>query len=201
MLTHISGILESIDNGALIIDVNGVGYAIRATSSLVSEMSSKIGQKVKIYTYFHVKEDSQALYGFLSKPERHVFKNLLSVSGVGPKTALSLLSSNPVDQLVVAITKGSVEILSAAPGIGKKTAERVIVELKEKLSKEFGIKPSEMAKGMPGEEPMLQDAISALMTLGYSPREARQAILKAGIDVNEKVGIEEVIKRALKVSV
>jgi Holliday junction DNA helicase RuvA len=198
MITHLIGTLEHVENDHIVIDVAGVGYRVNVPTPLTEELP-KIGQKVKVHTYLYVQENALTLYGFQTKEERSLFTLLLTVSGVGPKGALSLLSALRIDQLVVAITKGNVDLLTSTPGIGSKTAQRIIIELKEKIGKAYAIEKGEIIRGLPGEEPILKDAVSALMTLGYSPREARQAILNAGIDLTEKIGIEEIIKKALKV--
>ena len=198
MISSLSGILEHIDNDHLTLDVAGVGYEVFIPTSMIEELP-KVGNKIKIYTYQYVREDEISLYGFLTREERHLFALLLTVTGVGPKGALALISTFKIDDLVIGITQGNVDLLTTAPGIGSKTAQRVIIELKEKIAKTYGISPAEVIRGLPGEEPILKDAVSALMTLGYSPREARQAILNAEIDLKKKPSIEEIIRKALKV--
>ena len=197
MISHLSGTLEHIDKNFITIDVNGVGYKVFAPTSLLNEIG-KPGDKVKIFTEQIVREDSISLYGFSSKEERNLFNSLLSVSGIGPKSALSLVSGLPLNKLVGAISQGNADLLSSIPGIGNKTAQRIIIELKEKIGKTYGMQPLDMAKGVPGEETIVGDAISALITLGYSPREAREAIIKINLDTSKFKNVEEVIKAALK---
>ena len=197
MISHLIGILEHKDNHHIVIDINGVGYHINVPTSMLVKLPG-LGEKIKIHTYLNVKEDALDLYGFLTKEERNLFSTLLSVSGVGPKVALSLLSAYELNKLVTAIIKGSIELLSAVSGIGAKTAQRIVIDLKEKLAKTYGVPDGELTQGLPIEEPILKDSISALMTLGYSPREAKLAILQAGIDLNQTRSVEEIIKKTLQ---
>lgn len=196
MISHLKGILEHIDKRHLVLDVKDVGYHVNVASSTLSRLP-KLGEEIKLFTYQVVREDEISLYGFLSKEERSLFAILIGVSGIGPKTALTVLSSFPIDRLVSAITKGDVDLISTVPGIGKKTAQKLIIELKEKVAKAYAIAPADMASGMPGDAPLISDAISAMITLGYSPREARDAILRSGIDLNIQ-SVEDVLKQALK---
>ncbi|MBI5700442.1 Holliday junction branch migration protein RuvA [Candidatus Saganbacteria bacterium] len=195
MISHIVGILDQIDLNSITVDVAGIGYKIFATTALINEIGS-IGDKVKVYTEQIVREDSNSLYGFRSKEERNLFNALLSVSGIGPKSAMSIISGLPLEKLISAISQGDATLLSSIQGVGSKTAQRIIIELKEKIGKTYGIKPSEIGKGISGDTTMISDAISALITLGYSPREARDAIMKLNIE-NAK-SVEEIIKLALK---
>ncbi|MGB9613277.1 MAG: Holliday junction branch migration protein RuvA [Candidatus Margulisiibacteriota bacterium] len=195
MISHLVGNLEHIDHNHIVVEVGNVGYHINVPSSVLSRLP-KIGEKVKLFTVQIVREDEISLYGFLSREERALFSLLISVNGVGPKLGLALLSGFPIDRLVAAIAQGDVALLSSVPGVGRKTAERIIVELKEKIGKTYALKPSELTVGIKGEKTIISDAISALIALGYSPREAREVIGR--LDLEEKP-IEEVIKEALKV--
>ncbi|NQT30314.1 MAG: Holliday junction branch migration protein RuvA [Candidatus Saganbacteria bacterium] len=196
MIAHLNGTLEHIDKNHLVVDVGSVGYHVNVPSSTLVCLP-KIGEKIKLFTYQVVREDEISLYGFLSKEERSLFALLISVSGIGPKVSLSIISSFPVDRLVSAITKGNVDLISSVPGIGKKTAQKLVIELKEKVARAYAIKPSDMAIGIEGDQPAISDAISALITLGYSPREARDSIMKANIDPSHQ-NVEDLIKQALK---
>jgi Holliday junction DNA helicase RuvA len=195
MISHLSGTLEHIDQTHIVIDVNNVGYKVNVPASVLSRLP-KPGEKIKLFTIQVVREDNISLYGFLNKEERSLFALFLSVSGIGPKLAMALLSGFPIDRLVSAIAQGDAALLSSISGIGRKTAERIIVELKEKIGKAYAIKPSEMTAGIKGESTLVSDAISALISLGYSPREAREAILR--IDAQKFSSVEEIIKDALK---
>lgn len=196
MISHLNGTLEHIDKNHVVVDVNNVGYHINVPTSVLSRLP-KVGEIVKFFTYQVVKEDEISLYGFLSKEERSLFSLLLTVNGVGPKASLAILSSFPIDRLVAAITQGNVDLISTVPGIGKKTSQKLVIELKEKVAKAYAIMPSDMAIGIQGDAPVVSDAISALIALGYSPREARDAILKSSIDFSSQ-DVEGVIKQALK---
>ena len=198
MISHLSGTLEHIDHNHIVVDVGSVGYHVNVPASVINRLP-KVGEKIKLFTIQMVREDDISLYGFLGREERSLFSLLISVSGIGPKLALALLSGFPLDRLVAAIAQGDVALLSSVSGIGRKTAERIIVELKEKISKAYALKPAEMAVGIKGDKTVLSDAISALIALGYSPREAREAILRLNLE-GEKP-IEEIIKEALKVLV
>ncbi len=196
MISHLNGILEHIDKAHLVVDVGNVGYHVHVSSGTLTRLP-KVGEKVKLFTYQVVREDDISLYGFLAKEERNLFALLLTVSGIGPKASMSIISGFSIDKIVTAITQGNVDLISTVPGIGKKTAQKLVIELKEKIAKAYAIKPSDMAIGIQGDEPIVSDAISALITLGYSPREARAAILSSGIDLSSQ-NVEDVIKQALK---
>ena len=197
MISHINGILENIENNLITVDVNGIGFDIIVPLSMIPSLPKK-GEKVKINTYFNVREDAMQLFGFPDKESKSLFKHLVSVSGIGPKAAMSLLSSFETRMLIAAITKADVALLSSASGVGKKTAERLIVELKEKLAKAYRTESGETQTVMSSEEPLLKDIVSALIALGYSAKEARQAAMSCGIDYCAKPSIEEAIKKALK---
>jgi holliday junction DNA helicase RuvA len=197
MIAHLNGILDSIENNVIVIDVNGVGYKVMVPISFLSQLP-KIGEKVKVYTYQVVREDSVELFGFGRKEERHLFSMLLSVSGVGPKTAAALISGVKMEDLVIAITMGNVDSITRVPGVGTKTAQKIVIDLKEKIAKAYQISAGDVTKGIPGDSPLMSDAISALMTLGYTPKEARDALNASGIDWTKVKTVEEVIKLSLK---
>lgn len=195
MISHLSGMLEHVDQTHVVLDVGSVGYQVKVPSSVLSRLP-KVGDRVKLFTIQVVREDDISLYGFINKEERALFSLFLSVSGIGPKLALALISGFPLDRLVVAIAQADVGLLSSISGIGRKTAERIVVELKEKIGKAYALKPAEMVAGIKGDQGMISDSISALISLGYSPREAREAIMR--LDLGEARSVEEVIKHALK---
>jgi holliday junction DNA helicase RuvA len=188
MIATLEGILEYRGNDSIIINVGGVGFRVYVPSSTLSQLGAVKG-KVSLYTHLHVREDNISLYGFASSEELALFKNLISVSGIGSKLALALLSALNPEQLVVAITSGDIDLLSQAPGIGKKMASRLVVELKGKLEKEW----KEVALPLAPES---ADVISALTGLGYSLAEATKAISK--LPDAEKLSLEEKIKMALQ---
>lgn len=196
MISHISGTIDNIEGNRVIIDVGGVGYSINVPTSYFGS-SPKVGQQVKLYTHQVVREDHLALYGFQSKGERRLFETLLSVSGIGPKGALSIISEIPMDKLITAIIDGNVDLISGVRGVGRKTAERMIIELKEKVAKSYVVETGRSGVQHAKDDQALRDSISALMTLGYTTGEARKAIERAGIDFSAGPKVEDVVKKAL----
>lgn len=197
MISHLEGVLEHIEHNHVVVDVGNVGYHVNVPTSVLSRLPG-IGEKIKLYTVQIVREDEISLYGFISREERSLFSLLISVNGVGPKLGLALISGFSLDRLVGAIAQGDVALISSVPGIGRKTAERIVVELKEKIGKAYALKPMELTTGIKGEKTVISDAISALIALGFSPREAREAIVNLNLDGEKSV--EEIIREALKVS-
>lgn len=195
MISHLHGTLEHIEQNHVVIDVGNVGYQVKVPASALGGLPA-VGQKVKLFTIQVVREDDISLYGFLNKEERALFTLFLSVSGVGPKTAMAIISGFPIDRLVSAVAQGDIALLSSISGVGKKTAERIVLELKEKIGKAYAIKPSEMAAGMKGDQTVVSDSIAALIALGYSPREAREAIMK--LDLAGAGSVEAILKQALQ---
>jgi Holliday junction DNA helicase RuvA len=195
MISHLNGIIEHIDQNHVVIDVGSVGYRVNVPNSTLSRLP-KPGEKVKLFTIQIVREDDISLYGFINREERSLFSLLLSVSGIGPKMAMALISGFPLERLVSAIAQGDVVLLSSISGIGRKKAELIVVELKEKIAKTYAVKPMEMTAGIKGESALLSDSISALISLGYSPKEARETILR--LDTKSLDSVEGIIKEALK---
>ena len=192
MFYYLNGTLSHIDPPIAVIDVSGVGYAVH--SSLNSLARANVGDKVKFYTYLHVREDIMDLYGFLDLEELNFFKLLISVSGVGPKAALSILSAVTPDQLTLAISTEDEKPLLAASGVGKKMAQKVILELRDKVSKDVistakGVSSIPMAKN-----DNLSEATAALIALGYTRGEV-DSVLR-GMDLTG-LDTEGIIKKAL----
>ena len=188
MIAAIEGILEYFGVDSIIVKVGGIGIRVYVPSSSLSKLGAA-GDNVSLYTHLHLREDNISLYGFTSSEELALFKNLISVSGVGPKVALSLLSSLAIEQLAMAITSGNAELISQAPGIGKKVASRIVIELRGKLEREW----KEAALPLAPED---ADAIAALTSLGYSLREATQAI--SSLPNSSELSLEEKVKLALQ---
>ena len=188
MIATLEGILEYRGNDSIIINVGGIGFRVYVPSSTFSQLGA-VRSKVFLYTHLHVREDSISLYGFASSEELALFKNLISVSGIGSKLALALLSALNPEQLVMAITSGDIDLLSQTPGIGKKMASRLVVELRGKLEKEWKEVALPLAPGS-------ADVIAALTGLGYSLAEATKAISK--LPDSEELSLEEKIKMALQ---
>lgn len=197
MLNYISGLVADISPNLAVIDCGGVGFEINTSAYTVSQL--KAGEKAKLFTYMYIREDCMDLYGFASKSEKRCFEMLIGVSGVGPKAAIAILSIGSPENLIMNIISGNDKALTAAPGIGKKIAQRIILELKDKLAKEtseisFGDMPVFNNSSVPGNT-KVNDASAALMVLGYSASEISAALKK--VDV-ENLSLEEIIKASLK---
>lgn len=192
MIALLTGILVQKTPENCVIDVGGVGYSVH-TSLTTFAVLPDIGREVKINIYTHVREDQLVLYGFTSIEEKAIFQRLIAVSGVGPKTALAILSGIPATHLAEAIANEDRARLSTIPGVGKKTAERIIVELKDRLAKDFAI----FTGGPVSERGRLyEDTVSALTNLGYLRHTAEGTLKK--IKWSGQMPIEEAIKAALK---
>ena len=200
MFYYLDGEVTIIGQNLAVIDVGGAGYACMTTLHTLSRLET--GKKARLYTYCNVKEDAFDIYGFFDISEKRCFELLLGVSGVGPKAALSILSSATPESLALAIISDDETALTIAPGVGKKLAQRIILELKDKVSKETsdlkasGYVPPREAEGQPGSKQ--RDAAAALAVLGYSQGEISAAM--RGIDINE-LTVEEIIREVLKKSV
>ena len=196
MFYYVNGTVAHLAPYLAVIDCGGVGYACRTTNNTLARL--KKGETARLYTYLNVREDAMELYGFYSENELNCFQLLIGVSGVGPKAALSILSSSTPENLAMSIITGDEKALTVAPGIGKKIAQRVILELKDKLAK-GQIAPGGESYGGTGvtviPENKSSEAAAALAVLGYSTAEINIAL--KGIDL-EALSLEEVIKQALK---
>ena len=195
MFYYVNGTVAEIEAGLAVIDCSGVGYACATTNYTLSQL--KKGERAKLYTYLNVREDAMEMFGFASQSELRSFKMLIGVSGVGPKAALSILSSTTPQQLSMAVVMGDEKALTAAPGIGKKIAQRIILELKDKLIKEQGgfEAGSGAAVAMPAQNNKAGEAAAALAVLGYGSQEIAAAL--KGIDM-EALPLEEIIRQSLK---
>lgn len=195
MFYHLDGKVAELGHGMAVIDCNGVGYLVNTSLNTLSRL--KNGEKAKLYISESVREDAFELFGFATKSEKRSFDLLIGVSGVGPKAALSILSAHTPEALTMAILSGDEKALTVAPGIGKKIAQRVILELKDKLAKEsedFEL-PVRPGTAVPAGEDKLSDAAAALGVLGYGTAEINYAL--KGVDVSA-LSTEEIIKAALK---
>ena len=203
MIAYVNGILESIEEGLAIVDVGGVGMNVFISGSTMDRMPG-IGEAVKLYTDTSVKEDSFTLYGFLSRDELSLFKMLISVNGIGPKGGLSILSVMTPDDLRFAIMAGDAGTISKAPGVGKKTAERITLELRDKIkATEDDMLRSSSAvtlDDLTGEASSARDeAVAALVTLGYNSSDAMKAVRKVLAENDSASGdTEMLLKLALK---
>ncbi|MDZ7606029.1 MAG: Holliday junction branch migration protein RuvA [Cyclobacteriaceae bacterium] len=192
MIAYLNGKLVTKDPAILVIDVNGVGYNVRISLHTYSKL--KESESCLIYTYLHVKEDGHTLFGFFEKEEKALFQHLISISGVGPNTAMMLLSSLSVDELERAILHENVAIIQRVKGIGAKTAQRIILELKDKIKKESFSKPSTEVPG----NALRAEAFSALQTLGINKIIAEKAIDQILAKHGSALSLEELIKLVLK---
>jgi len=197
MYAYLHGILADIEEDNCVIDINGIGYNVKVSPQTIFRMPG-IGETVKLYTYTSVREDAFMLYGFLSKADLEMFKKVITVNGIGPKGGLSLLSHMDADSLRFAILSEDVKTISQAPGIGKKTAERIILDLKDKLPIDAGIIAAEIAQGQIADEASAQiaEAIEALTALGYSKAEATRAVRK--VEGAENMDSGALLGKALK---
>lgn len=198
MLAYIKGILEIKTKGYIVVEAGGLGYKIFMPESTIAN-TGNIGDKVQIYTFMRVREDDVSLYGFLTNEELRMFELLLSVSGIGAKGALGILSNITPSQFALAVISNDVAILKKVPGIGPKTAQRAILELKDKLKKEQEISIAEGEETSNIEQVIKEDekvseAISALQVLGYSKREIIEAL--QAIEVTS-LSVEDIIKKGL----
>ncbi len=195
MLYFVDGIVAVIEPNLAVIDCGGVGYACATTNHTLSQL--KKGEKARLYTYLNVREDAVDLFGFISQRELSSFRQLLGVSGVGPKAALAILSATTPDSLALAILSGDEKALTAAPGIGKKIAQRIILELKDKMAQvttEVGF-TAPAVSGQVSVGSKAAEAAAALAVLGYSSQDAAAAL--KGLDA-ENLPLEELIRQALK---
>ena len=195
MFYYLNGVVAEMEANLAVIDCGGVGYACATTNYTLSQL--KKGERAKLYTYMNVREDAVELFGFARQSELHSFKLLLGVSGVGPKAALSILSANTPANLAMAVVMGDEKALTAAPGIGKKIAQRIILELKDKLAKEQSSFSGDSGAILPVAVPddKTREAGAALAVLGYSASEVTAAL--KGIDM-DALPLEEIIRQALK---
>ena len=194
MFYYLDGTVAHVEAYLAVIDCGGVGYACKTTGTTISQL--KVGSRGKLYTYLNVAEGVFDLYGFASQGELGSFKQLLSVSGVGPKAALAILSSCTPQHLAAAVITGDEKALTAAPGIGKKIAQRIILELKDKLAQDTSDAGLPISAATPaGGRSKAVEAAQALGVLGYSTQEVSAAL--RGIDV-ENLPLEEIIRQSLK---
>lgn len=202
MISYIRGELCDIEEQKAIVDVNGVGYGIYMPQQALS-LLPPMGQQVKIHTYLNIREDAMQLFGFLTKEDLNVFRLLIGVNGIGPKSGLNILSCLSPDELRFAVLSGDAKAISATPGIGKKTAEKLILELKDKLNIEdmlehaaHGGDSEDLASGTDTASNTMQaEAVQALTALGYGSAESLRAVKKSSPECSS---VEDILKEALK---
>ncbi len=192
MIGRLKGVLLSKQPPWLLIDVNGVGYELEAPMSTIYDLP-EIGREVTLRTHYAVKEDSVALYGFLHESERALFRNVQKVSGIGAKIALAILSGVTVDEFARHVQTGDLAALSRIPGIGKKTAERIVVELRDRVDGLIGAVGGSLGSGVPNDP--LSEASVALQSLGYKPAEVMRLVKDAAAPGDSA---EDIIRKALR---
>lgn len=198
MYAYVKGELAEISIDHIVIETGGIGYRIFIPGKAFEYLPA-VGEELKVYTYLHLREDVMILYGFLTKDDLELFKLLITVSGIGPKGGLAILSTLDADDLRFAVLSGDSKAIAKAPGVGAKTAQRVILELKDKLSLEeaFEKKTEHAAQAQSGGGSQVKnDAVMALSALGYSSTESLKAVSKVNPD--ENMDVEDVLKAALK---
>ena len=187
MIASLKGKLETMGADFTVIDVNGIGFKVFMPTSTLSTLGRK-GEEVELHTHLYLREDVATLYGFAAPEELGLFQTLISVSRLGPKLALSMLSAMSAEKLAMTIATGNADLLAEIPGVGKKTAHRIILELKEKIGAVWTVPPPELAEEN-------AEVLAALTALGYSVREATRAI--ATLPLDPDLTLEEKIKLAL----
>ena len=200
MISYIRGTLAEKNEASAVVEAHGVGYQIFVPVPVLSELPP-LGESVKIYTYFSVREDGMSLFGFLSRQDLAMFKQLIGVNGIGPKSALGILSALRPDVLRMAVASGDAKTISRAPGVGPKTAQRIILDLKDKIRPEDvlagGLEESlAVPEEISGVGQAGKEAVEALTALGYSAAEAAGAVKK--VKITEEMTAEDVLKGALR---
>ena len=198
MISYIKGTVAYLEPTIVVIENQGIGYTIYISEQTASQIPSP-GQDIKLFTYMNVREDAMQLFGFLTRDDLNVFKLVIGVSGIGPKGGLNILSQLSPDELRFAVMAHDVKAISAAPGIGKKTAEKLIIELKDKLSIEDVLeKTADTTSAVHSSTTNVvqAEAVQALAALGYGNSEALKAVKK--VEIDEDTTVEDVLKQALK---
>lgn len=198
MFSYIKGELVEVNTDHIVVEVGGIGYMLSISGQAMSELPP-VGTDIKVHTYLYIREDILMLYGFLDKDEMEVFKLLIGVNGIGPKGAMAVLSVLSADDLRFAVLAGDAKAIAKAPGIGAKTAQRVVLELKDKFSLEdaFEKKTEHVNQAEAASQGTVKnDAILALTSLGYSSSESLKAVSR--VEITEDMDVEDVLKAALK---
>ena len=205
MISYIKGALGAVEDDVIVVETGGIGLAVHVPLSLLEELPA-LGEEVTVYTYFQVREDAMTLYGFLHRQDREMFKQLLGVNGIGPKGALGILSVMRPDDLRIAIVGGDAKAISRAPGIGAKTAQRLIdlkdkVDLEEVMMASFGggkeaASDTGTGASVAGMAASAKEAVAALIALGYTNMEASRAVKK--VEITENMSVEDILKASLK---
>jgi Holliday junction DNA helicase RuvA len=200
MISYIKGRLTEVGDGIIVVENNGMGFNIHVPATVISSFSA-IGDEVKVYTYLQIREDAHSLFGFLSRDDLNIFKMLINVNGIGPKGALAILSTISPDDLRFAILSDDAKLISSAPGIGGKTAQKVILELKDKIKLEDTVaaytgKLGNTSTDANGALLAKDEAVEALVSLGYGSTEAMHAVRE--VENADELDAEAILKQALK---
>ncbi|MCD8197432.1 MAG: Holliday junction branch migration protein RuvA [Lachnospiraceae bacterium] len=200
MIGFLRGRVEEIYEGGLVLDVNGVGYELLVPGQLLSAIGGT-GRELKLYTYMQLREDAVVLFGFLTRDDLAMFKMLIGVSGVGPKAGLAIMSALGADELRFAVLADDAKKIAKTPGIGAKTAQKIILELKDRLDLEEVLERKLGAdvltpEAVAAEDGMLQDAVEALVALGYGGTEALKAV--RAVELTEDMDVERLLREALR---
>ena len=195
MISYVKGTLVEKTPAKIIVEAGGLGHEILIPLSSY-DVFGDVGSQVLVHTHFHVREDSHLLFGFATRKERQLFQMLISVSGIGPRSALTILSGSGVDDFCEAIVKEEVDFLTAISGVGKKTAQRLIVELKNRISEEE-VKVGAGVERAPARD-MIPEAVQALVSLGFTRPVARRAVERCVSEADRQLGVEELIRGALR---
>lgn len=199
MFSYIRGELAEANLDHIVVDVGGIGYMIYISGQSMNEIPM-VGEIIKVHTYLYLREDIMMLYGFFERDELEMFKQLISVSGIGPKGAMGILSALSVDDLRFAVLSGDSKVIAKAPGIGAKTASRVVLELKDKISLEDAFEQklshTNEATAKALDQNIKNDAVMALTALGYSSSESLKAVSK--VEIKEDMNVEDILRAALK---
>lgn len=195
MIVSLKGSLEDVTEGTVVLDVQGIGYEINVTGAVLRALPS-LGHELQIQTYLQVREDALVLYGFSSREERSLFHKIIGVAGIGPKTGLGILSNITPQEFIRAVQQKDLKILTSLPGIGKKTGERILLELKDKFKDvAWTSSEEEDLPVVPGG--ILEDAVEALIALGYNVNEAERMVQVAQPHLTENYDLQELLKVAL----
>lgn len=199
MIGRLKGELLNISGTDVLIDVAGVGYEVEVAASVI-ELGPSVGQPLTVYTHFVVREDAQLLFGFATATERDLFRGFIKINGVGPKMALALISSLDANALAIAVRNEDVSVLTRVPGVGKKTAERLMVELKNRLddlTQAAGVSIN-VVDVSPNFDSSTREAEDALVALGYKPQEASRTIASVLARSEGEMGVQEIVRQALR---
>ncbi len=205
MIRYLCGILTEVAEAEIVVEVQGIGYAVNVPVSMMERLPD-LGENIKVYTYFSVREDAMQLFGFLNREDLQMYRLLISVNGIGPKAGLGIMGTLTGEDLRYAVMSEDAKTIAKAPGIGPKTAKKVILELKDKIDLAGMVADAEVEDSAgtagsaemagTGNQAVVRDAIEALVVLGYSKTDAARAV--RGVELSEDLTVEELLKKSLK---